>query len=128
MLLELYLIFIVQFQLRISQDTEHFLINPFGMLYNEITASSLVKVDMQGEVVEGGTTNFGVNGAGFMLHAAIHSFRPDLKCIIQMHTPNVVAVSSPEKEPILSLVIVFQLIPPRLAKELVCPIFRRTQY
>merc|ERR1712045_648625 len=54
---------------RISQDTEHFLINPFGMLYNEITASSLVKVDMQGHVVEAGTTNFGVNVAGFMLHA-----------------------------------------------------------
>merc|ERR1712088_1065223 len=65
---------------RISQDTEHFLINPFGMLYNEITASGLVKVDMQGEVVEAGTTNFGVNVAGFMLHAAIHSARPDIKC------------------------------------------------
>merc|ERR1712156_1362369 len=67
---------------RISQDTEHFLINPFGMLYNEITASGLVKVDMQGEVVEAGTTNFGVNVAGFMLHAAIHSARPDLKCVV----------------------------------------------
>jgi len=79
---------------RISQDTEHFLINPFGMLYNEITASSLVKVDMQGASVEAGTTNFGVNVAGFMLHAAIHSARPDLKCIIHLHTPNIVAVSS----------------------------------
>lgn len=77
---------------RISQDTEHFLINPFGMLYNEITASSLVKVDMQGSVVEAGTTNFGVNVAGFMLHAAIHSARPDLKCILHLHTPNIVAV------------------------------------
>merc|ERR1719479_282363 len=65
---------------RISQETEHFLLNPFGMLYNEITASSLVKVDMQGSVVEAGTTNFGVNVAGFMLHSAIHSARPDLKC------------------------------------------------
>merc|ERR1711976_199130 len=79
---------------RISQDTEHFLINPFGMMYGEITASSLVKVDMQGTVVEAGTTNFGVNVAGFMLHAAIHSARPDLKCILHLHTPNVVAVSS----------------------------------
>ena len=78
---------------RVSQDTEHFLINPFGMLYNEITASSLVKVDMQGSVVEAGTTNFGVNVAGFMLHAAIHSARPDLKCILHLHTPNIVAVS-----------------------------------
>lgn len=79
---------------RVSQDTEHFLINPFGMLYNEITASSLVKVDMQGSVVEAGTTNFGVNVAGFMLHAAIHSARPDLKCILHLHTPNIVAVST----------------------------------
>jgi len=79
---------------RISQDTEHFLINPFGMLYNEITASGLVKVDMQGEVVETGTTNFGVNVAGFMLHAAIHSARPDLKCVVHVHMPNIVAVSS----------------------------------
>merc|ERR1712226_891527 len=79
---------------RLSQDTEHFLINPFGMLYNEITASGLVKVDMQGEVMEAGTTNFGVNVAGFMLHAAIHSARPDLKCVIHVHMPNIVAVSS----------------------------------
>ena len=63
------------------------------MLYNEITASGLVKVDMQGEVVEAGTTNFGVNVAGFMLHAAIHSARPDLKCVIHVHMPNIVAVS-----------------------------------
>merc|ERR1712142_665226 len=62
---------------RVSQDTEHFLLNPFGMMYNEVTASSLVKVNMQGEVVEEGTTNFGVNQAGFMLHSAIHAARPD---------------------------------------------------
>ena len=80
--------------LRISQDTEHFLINPFGMLYSEITASSLVKVDMQGNVVEAGTTNFGVNQAGFMLHSAIHANRPDLKCILHIHVPSVVAISS----------------------------------
>jgi len=79
---------------RVSQDTEHFLLNPFGMLYNEVTASSLVKVDMQGHVVEAGTTNFGVNVAGFMLHSAIHASRPDLKCIIHLHTPNIVAVSA----------------------------------
>jgi adducin len=64
------------------------------MLYNEITASSLVKVDMQGSVVEAGTTNFGVNVAGFMLHSAIHSARPDIKCIIHIHTPSIVAVSN----------------------------------
>merc|ERR1712088_622309 len=79
---------------RVSQDTEHFLLNPFGMLYNEITASSLVKVNMQGQVVESGTTNFGVNQAGFLLHSALHQARPDVKCIIHLHTPNIVAISS----------------------------------
>merc|ERR1719195_1436831 len=79
---------------RVSQDTEHFLLNPFGMLYSEVTASSLVKVNMQGETVEEGTTNFGVNQAGFMLHSAIHQARPDIKCIIHLHTPNIVAVST----------------------------------
>lgn len=79
---------------RLSQDTEEFLLNPFGMLYNEITASSLVKVDMQGNVVEPGTTNFGVNVAGFMLHSAIHAARPDIKCVIHLHLPNIVAVSA----------------------------------
>jgi len=79
---------------RVSQDQEHFLLNPFGMMYNEMTASSLVKVNMQGETVEEGTTNFGVNIAGFHLHSAIHSARPDIKCIIHLHTPNIVAVST----------------------------------
>ena len=63
------------------------------MLYNEVTASSLVKVNMQGETVEEGTTNFGVNQAGFLLHSAIHQARPDIKCIVHLHTPNIVAVS-----------------------------------
>ncbi|KAG0728377.1 Protein hu-li tai shao [Chionoecetes opilio] len=79
---------------RISQDTEHFLLNPFGMLYHEITASSLIKVDMQGNVVETGSTNFGVSVAGFMLHSAIHAARPDIKCVIHLHHPAVVAVSA----------------------------------
>jgi len=79
---------------RVSQDSEHFLLNPFGMMYDEVTASSLVKVNMQGEVVEEGTTNFAVNQAGFMLHSAIHAARPDIKCIVHLHTPNIVAVST----------------------------------
>ena len=79
---------------RISQDTEHFLLNPFGLEYDEITASSLVKVNMQGDLVEEGSTNFGVNKAGFVLHSAIHAARPDIKCIIHLHTPNIVAIST----------------------------------
>ncbi|CAG0890263.1 unnamed protein product [Darwinula stevensoni] len=80
--------------LRTSQDQEHFLINPFGLQYHEVTASSLVKVDMQGNVIDPGTTNFGINLAGFMLHSSIHAARPDIKCILHLHTPSVVAVSS----------------------------------
>ncbi|KAA0189791.1 hypothetical protein HAZT_HAZT006994 [Hyalella azteca] len=79
---------------RVSQDQEHFLLNPFGLLYSEVTASTLVKVDMQGQVVDPGSTNFGVNVAGFMLHSALHASRPDLRCILHIHTPSVVAVSA----------------------------------
>nr|CAD7392009.1 unnamed protein product [Timema cristinae] len=83
-----------QITARLNQDQEHFIINPFGMLYHEITASSLVKIDMQGNIVEPGTTNFAVNVSSFMLHSAIHAARPDIKCIIHVHTPSVLAVSS----------------------------------
>lgn len=79
---------------RLNQDEEHFLVNPYGMLFHEITASSLIKVDMQGNVVEQGTTNFSVNITAFSLHAAIHSSRPDIKCIVHVHTPSVVAISA----------------------------------
>lgn len=79
---------------RINQEQEHFLINPFGLTYGEITASSLVKVDMQGDVIEKGTTTLGINRAGFTLHSAIHQARPDLKCVIHLHTPAAVAVST----------------------------------
>ncbi|XP_064603859.1 alpha-adducin-like isoform X3 [Liolophura sinensis] len=78
---------------RINQEQEHFLINPFGVLYGEVTAGSLVKVDMQGEILDLGTTALGVNKAGFTLHSAIHQARPDIKCIIHLHTPAAVAVS-----------------------------------
>lgn len=83
-----------QITARLNQDEEHFLVNPFGMLFHEVTASSLIKVDMQGAVVEQGTTNFGVSLSGFSLHAAIHAARPDIRCIIHIHTPSVVAVSA----------------------------------
>ncbi|CAG0908228.1 unnamed protein product, partial [Cyprideis torosa] len=81
-------------QARLSPDAEHFLINPFGLSYNEITASSLVKVDLKGAVIDPGTTNFGINLAGYTLHSAIHGVRPDIRCIVHIHTPSVVAISS----------------------------------
>lgn len=79
---------------RLNQDAEQFLVNPYGMLFHEITASSLIKVDMQGNVLEQGTTNFAVNITLFSLHAAIHAARPDIKCVIHVHTPSVVAISA----------------------------------
>ncbi|XP_048526682.1 protein hu-li tai shao isoform X2 [Dendroctonus ponderosae] len=79
---------------RLNQENEQFLVNPYGMLFHEMTASSLIKVDMQGAVLEQGTTNFSVNVTAFSLHAAVHAARPDLRCIIHVHTPSVVAVSA----------------------------------
>lgn len=76
-----------------SQDTEHFLINPFGLMYHEITASSLVKVDIHGGVIDQGTTNLDINPAGYILHSAIHAARPDVRCVIHVHIPECVAVS-----------------------------------
>jgi adducin len=81
-------------QLRTSQDQEHILINPYGLQFNEITASSLLKVDVQGNLIDPGTTNFGLNKAAYSLHSSIHIARPDIRCIIHIHSPSVVAVSS----------------------------------
>ncbi|XP_073503537.1 alpha-adducin isoform X6 [Phyllobates terribilis] len=79
---------------RVSSEQEHFLIVPFGLLYSEVTASSLVKVNLQGDIVDRGSTNLGVNKAGFTLHSAIYAARPDVKCIVHIHTPAGAAVSA----------------------------------
>ncbi|XP_034048522.1 alpha-adducin isoform X2 [Thalassophryne amazonica] len=79
---------------RVSSDKEHFMIVPFGFLYSEVTASSLVKINLQGEIVDRGSTNLGVNKAGFNLHSAIYAARPDVKCIVHFHTAAGAAVSS----------------------------------
>ncbi|KAJ0057268.1 hypothetical protein NL108_002216, partial [Boleophthalmus pectinirostris] len=79
---------------RLNADQEQFLIVPFGLLYSEVTASSLVKLDLQGEIVDRGSTNLGVNKAGFVLHSAIYSSRPEVKCIVHVHTAAGAAVSA----------------------------------
>ncbi|XP_062069244.1 alpha-adducin isoform X2 [Lepus europaeus] len=79
---------------RVNAEQEHFLIVPFGLLYSEVTASSLVKVNLQGDVVDRGSTNLGVNQAGFTLHSAIYAARPDVRCIVHIHTPAGAAVSA----------------------------------
>ena len=75
-------------------DTENeFLINPYGMLYEEMTASSMVKVDIDGKVLFN-ATEYGVNEAGYVIHSAIHSARHDVDCIIHTHTLAGMSVSS----------------------------------
>lgn len=69
----------------------HFLINPHGMLFEQVTASSLVKIDWQGNVVM--ETGHGVNPAGFVIHSAIHMARPDAACVMHTHTVAGMAVS-----------------------------------
>jgi len=84
------------FQGRISQDFEHFLIAPFGTLHHEVTASSLVKVDMRGDVLDvGAGIGLGINKQGFSLHAAVYASRPDIKCIVHLRCPSAVAVRFP---------------------------------
>jgi ribulose-5-phosphate 4-epimerase/fuculose-1-phosphate aldolase len=77
---------------RIPGPEHHFLINPYGMLFEEITASSLVKVDANGTVVE--PTDYPVNPAGFVIHSAIHAAREDVTCVLHTHTRAGVAVSA----------------------------------
>jgi ribulose-5-phosphate 4-epimerase/fuculose-1-phosphate aldolase len=70
-----------------------FLINPYGMMFEEITASSLVKIDLDGNKLD--TDNpFPINPAGFVIHSAIHAARADAKCVLHTHTPNGIAVSA----------------------------------
>lgn len=80
--------------MRVSEESDHFLLNPFGLLYNEVTASSLLKIDLEGNVLEQGSTSFGCAKAAFVLHSAIHEARKDAKCVIHIHHPSVVAVST----------------------------------
>lgn len=79
---------------RISQDYEHFLIAPYGMMHHEVTASSLVKVDMRGDILDLGSTTLGANKTGFSLHSAIYASRPDVKCIIHVRSTSAVSISA----------------------------------
>lgn len=85
---------------RVPGTEDQFLINPYGFMFEEITASSLVKVDLQGNKLE--DTPFPVNPAGFTIHSAIHSARHDVECVLHTHTLNGIAVSA-QKEGVLPL-------------------------
>ncbi|XP_041838106.1 adducin 3 (gamma) a isoform X1 [Melanotaenia boesemani] len=79
---------------RVSKEQDHILIIPRGLSFAEASASNLVKVNIIGDVIEQGSTNLKVDPAGFSPHAAIYSMRPDIRCIIHVHTPATAAVSS----------------------------------
>ena len=76
---------------RVPGPDEHFLLNPFGVLFEEVTASSLVKIDLEGAVVL--DNGYQVNAAGFTIHSAIHGAREDAQAVMHLHTDAGVAVS-----------------------------------
>jgi ribulose-5-phosphate 4-epimerase/fuculose-1-phosphate aldolase len=78
--------------LRVPGQENQFLINPYGVFFDEISASSLVKIDLEGNKVE--ESPFPVNAAGFIIHSAIHEGRHDAKCVLHTHTFNGVAVAA----------------------------------
>ena len=97
---------------RIPGPEHHFLINPYGLMFEEITASSLVKIDLKGEKV--GASPYPVNPAGFTIHSAVHEVREDAGCVMHLHTPDGTAVST-SKEGLLPLNQTAQLVLPELA-------------
>lgn len=92
---------------RVPGPEHHFLINPYGMLFEEITASSLVKVDLQGRVI--GSSHYPVNPAGFTIHSAIHEVREDAQCVMHLHTLDGTAVAT-SKEGLVALNQTAQLV------------------
>lgn len=80
---------------RVPGPDHHFLINPFGMMWDEVTASNLVKITLDGEIVDD-PTGSGFNRAGYVIHSAVHRARPDVNCVIHTHTAAGVAVSAQE--------------------------------
>ncbi|XP_022053461.1 adducin 3 (gamma) b [Acanthochromis polyacanthus] len=79
---------------RVSKEQDHVLIGPRGLSFAEVTAANLVKVNIVGEVVDHGSTDLDIDHFGFAPHAAIYLMRPDVRCIIHIHTPATAAVSS----------------------------------
>ena len=79
---------------RVPGPEHHFLINPYGMMFNEITASSLVKVDLEGNKVLDSPHD--INPAGFVIHSAVHEARDDANCVLHVHSVNGVAISAQE--------------------------------
>ncbi|MGJ8671165.1 MAG: class II aldolase/adducin family protein [Oceanococcus sp.] len=81
--------------MRVPGPEHHFLINPYGMMFEEITASSLVKIDLQGNKVL--DSEFPINPAGFTIHSCVHAAREDAHCVMHTHSLNGVAISAQRK-------------------------------
>src|SRR5229473_7971450 len=77
---------------RVPGAEHHFLLNPYGMMFEEVTASSLVKVDLAGDKVT--ESPYFVNPAGFTIHSAVHAARADALCVMHLHTDYGIAVSA----------------------------------
>src|SRR3990167_8104257 len=97
---------------RIPGPEHHFLINPYGMYFEEMTASSLVKIDLDGKILQ--ETPYFINPAGFTIHSAIHAAREDAKFVMHLHSDDGVAVAA-QKEGLLPLSQHALIILPRLA-------------
>jgi ribulose-5-phosphate 4-epimerase/fuculose-1-phosphate aldolase len=81
--------------LRVPGEPGHFLINPFGLMYNEVCASNLVKIDLDGNIV--GKSVYPINPAGFVVHSAVHRVRHDANCVMHTHTTTGMAVAGMEE-------------------------------
>ncbi|MBO3276953.1 class II aldolase/adducin family protein [Pseudomonas schmalbachii] len=80
--------------LRVPGEPEHILLNPFGMLYKEITASSLYKIHLNGEQLYKPDDGYAINPAAYVIHTAVHAARPDAHCVIHTHSRAGSAVSA----------------------------------
>jgi ribulose-5-phosphate 4-epimerase/fuculose-1-phosphate aldolase len=76
---------------RVPGEPEHFLINPFRMAFDEVTASNLIKIDEDGVII--GDSPHGVNAAGFVIHSAVHKERPEINAVMHTHSPGGMAIS-----------------------------------
>src|SRR5215467_15434597 len=85
---------------RVPGGDHHFLLNPYGMMFDEVTASSLVKIDLAGNKVM--ESPYFINPAGFTIHSAVHEAREDALCVMHLHTRNGIAVSA-QKDGLLPL-------------------------
>jgi ribulose-5-phosphate 4-epimerase/fuculose-1-phosphate aldolase len=79
----------------VPNEPERFLINPFGFRFDEISASNLVKIDLQGRII--GAHGRRINVTGFAIHAAVHAARPDARCVMHLHNTNGIAVGAQEQ-------------------------------